>query len=852
MTLSMHDEISRKLWRGYDPYYGFPYKTVKPDLQGWSSQHPYLADTISARRPKVVVEVGVWKGASVLELARSVRANGLDAVVIAVDTWLGAWDHWADDHWHGELGFEFGYPTIYRTFLANMILGEVQDIVIPLPLDSVNAQHTLKRLEIFPDVVHIDGAHDFDTVLSDLTHWWSILATGGTVIMDDYFESITMWPDVYKAVRTFLERVEYTDFEAEQPKCRFVKCAGPEPVLATFGRVVVLSGGQPSKAAKDDRVAVNERVAATATEPCIEAAATPNSTEERSAALAPDRAHLDRIDATAVRAVYRAILGREPESEGAVLWHLQHAANLETLLRTVTSSREFKLKSSAGGSALRESILDLLSHFSPRKIVGYTKIRVGNEAGDGGYVMVDDFEGVVAAISAGIENEASWDQEIANRGIDVYQFDHTVTGSPVANDRFHFYRHEISTSATQHSDSIKSALEKIPTQGGRFIMKIDIEGAEWQALDAATVEDLRRFAQVVGEFHGFSNIADAEWRARALRTITKLRSVFEVVHVHGNNWAPLQVIANIPFPDVIEVAFANRSLYQFDNTTEVFPTPLDRPNDKSCPDIFLGSFRFKSGLARDCALEGKDCQAPLRIIASMTTLPSRIDRIRPALESVMNQTIPIEHIEINVPYLCVRTNELYVIPKWLEGMDRVKIFRTDDHGPITKVAPTLLRHKDEQHTYIWSVDDDFAYPPNQLEMLSRFHRSTEYRILTRHGGTFDADGNVTFSFGEMEVSMFEGFGTVLYPPGCIGEDFLEYVEKTSENIDCRKNDDVVLSFYFASRRIPIYLCNRPSETEAFYPTGSLHLEEDAISRDSEHLPRIQRIWQFLNSQHPGK
>jgi predicted O-methyltransferase YrrM len=250
MTLSLYEEISQKLWRGYDPYYGFPHKTVKPDLQGWASQHRYLTDTITARRPRVVVEVGVWKGASVLELARSIRTNGLDAVVIAVDTWLGAWDHWTNDHLQGELGFEFGYPTIYRTFLTNMILGEVKDIVIPLPLDSGNAQHTLESFGIFPDVVHIDGAHDFDTVLSDLTHWWSVLTTGGTIIMDDYFDLTPMWPDVLKAVRTFLERVDYTEFEAEEPKCRFVKCAGAELTLGALDRFGALPAGEPPMGAK--------------------------------------------------------------------------------------------------------------------------------------------------------------------------------------------------------------------------------------------------------------------------------------------------------------------------------------------------------------------------------------------------------------------------------------------------------------------------------------------------------------------------------------------------------------------------------------------------------------------------
>lgn len=216
----------QKLWRGYNPYYGFPHTTVKPDLQGWSSQHRFLNDTISTRRPKVIVEIGVWKGASIVELARSVQTNNLDAAVIAVDTWLGAWDHWTNDQWHTEMGFEFGYPTMYRTFLANMIQQGIHDIVVPLPLDSGNAQHVLKHFEITPDLIHIDGAHDFDSVINDLVHWWAILGEGGTIILDDYYDKVRVWPDVLKAVHEFLNTVDYTEFEAEQPKCRFVKRKG--------------------------------------------------------------------------------------------------------------------------------------------------------------------------------------------------------------------------------------------------------------------------------------------------------------------------------------------------------------------------------------------------------------------------------------------------------------------------------------------------------------------------------------------------------------------------------------------------------------------------------------------------
>lgn len=241
----------------------------------------------------------------------------------------------------------------------------------------------------------------------------------------------------------------------------------------------------------------------------------------------------------------------------------------------------------------------------------------------------------------------------------------------------------------------------------------------------------------------------------------------------------------------------------------------------------------------------------MRIIASMTTIPSRIHRIRPVLESVISQTIPIEHIELNLPYVCIRTRELYVLPTWLKIMDRMMIFRTDDYGPITKIAPTLLRHKGEEDTYIWSVDDDIAYPENHLEKLCHCHRPSEYRILCRYGGTYREDGTIAFNFGEMNVSMFEGFGTVLYPPSCVGDDFAEYVQETSENIDCRKSDDVVLSMYFSNRRIPIYLCHRPSQTEPWIVAGSLPYssEKDALHQQGGgHLERYKRVSEFLTNR----
>jgi hypothetical protein len=237
----------------------------------------------------------------------------------------------------------------------------------------------------------------------------------------------------------------------------------------------------------------------------------------------------------------------------------------------------------------------------------------------------------------------------------------------------------------------------------------------------------------------------------------------------------------------------------------------------------------------------------MRIIATMTTIPSRIDMILPVVESIISQTVKVEHLEINIPYKCVRTGESYNIPPWLEKVSNVKIFRTEDYGPITKVAPTLLRHQYDRQAYIWSIDDDCAYPANQLELLLRAHIPEKRRILTRYGGKLNSDGTVNFWYGEADVTMFEGFGGFFYPPACIANDFLDFVNITSANSECRASDDLVLSMYFNAIGLPIHLYNVPSDDAPYMVTGWLpHSRRDALCENG-YTEIYKKIFEIISA-----
>ena len=240
---------------------------------------------------------------------------------------------------------------------------------------------------------------------------------------------------------------------------------------------------------------------------------------------------------------------------------------------------------------LQARALAVVRAFEPKRVVGFDKIRIGRKA-DGGYVYVNDFSGVGAAVSLGIENEVSWDLDIAQRNIPVYQFDHTIDKAPVPNPLLTFHKLRVAPVDAPGEISLDSIARRYLAHCERAVLKMDIEGEEWNVFNATSRATLEKFSQIACEFHWLEHAADARASTFFLQVLTKMRSVFEVVHVHGNNSHPFVNIGNLMLPELLEVTFVNRRHYQFEETNERFPTQLDYPNIPQIPDMLLGCFKF--------------------------------------------------------------------------------------------------------------------------------------------------------------------------------------------------------------------------------------------------------------------
>jgi predicted O-methyltransferase YrrM len=174
-----------KIYGDLNPYDNF--ERLPLDDQGWSSTSPVFEEVIKELQPKIIVEVGTWKGASAIHMAKNCLKHYNDFHIICIDTFMGSVEHWTKAK---DLIFQNntnGRPNIYPQFLSNVLHNELQDYITPLPVDSINGSEILLHYEIMADLIYIDAGHDYNSVRMDFIHYARNLREGGYLLGDDWF-----------------------------------------------------------------------------------------------------------------------------------------------------------------------------------------------------------------------------------------------------------------------------------------------------------------------------------------------------------------------------------------------------------------------------------------------------------------------------------------------------------------------------------------------------------------------------------------------------------------------------------------------------------------------------------------
>jgi hypothetical protein len=294
------------------------------------------------------------------------------------------------------------------------------------------------------------------------------------------------------------------------------------------------------------------------------------------------------------------ILGRHPQSAAEASGFLESCADFRDLVRTLVATPEFMTRRASASEGfvyddsegVQRQVLAILRHMEPMQAVDIEKIRIGKVC-DGGYVMLDDFKDITAAYSIGICDEVSWDLSMAERGIEVFQYDHTIDALPLQNGRFHWSKKGLGPFATAELETLPRLLAVNGHLGRRdLLLKCDIEGCEWEVLAHLPQDCLRHFKQIVLELHYLERLVDPEFLTLVQRAIGVLTADHRVIHVHANNHRPYSIVGGIPLPSVLEITLTRAQDTRLMKSEEVFPTSLDTPCYRGRADFNLGAFRF--------------------------------------------------------------------------------------------------------------------------------------------------------------------------------------------------------------------------------------------------------------------
>ena len=214
------------------------------------------------------------------------------------------------------------------------------------------------------------------------------------------------------------------------------------------------------------------------------------------------------------------------------------------------------------------------------------------EAHDGGYLMCSNLLGSAASgYSYGISGYDKWGCDISTKlRLTVHQYDCFDTTQPACPRGKTIFHAECVGTATEtikgrRFDTMSNQLARNGDGSKRIVLKIDVEGAEWDTLLSLPDEILERIDQLAVEFH-WPEDDEFQWvnDDKYLRVVERLRRFFEVAHIHFNN-ASCTVDLE-PFPTwAYEVLFVSKRLAVVDHARPAGGRhPQDSPNNPALPD----------------------------------------------------------------------------------------------------------------------------------------------------------------------------------------------------------------------------------------------------------------------------
>jgi predicted O-methyltransferase YrrM len=151
------------------------------ELEGWCSKGKasVLIDLVFMLEPKIIVEIGVWGGKSLVPMAAALKVTG-EGKIFGIDPWESQASIIGMDDINRDWWGSVDHSQILRGLQEKIVKFALMHQIYLVKSTSADAPIITNI-----DMIHIDGNHSEEASTLDVKKWVPCVRKGGIIIFDD-------------------------------------------------------------------------------------------------------------------------------------------------------------------------------------------------------------------------------------------------------------------------------------------------------------------------------------------------------------------------------------------------------------------------------------------------------------------------------------------------------------------------------------------------------------------------------------------------------------------------------------------------------------------------------------------
>jgi hypothetical protein len=225
----------------------------------------------------------------------------------------------------------------------------------------------------------------------------------------------------------------------------------------------------------------------------------------------------------------------------------------------------------------------------------YPKLRVGPNS-DSGYVLIEEpLKNSSYLLSFGVGGNIDFEKEITNNynlKCDCYDAEPYYDIFPELLEIEDGGYVDISEKIRYHKSHItKNNINIYIPKDIKYVLKMDIEGGEWDVFDFITDDNIKRMSMLIVELHLNNELYRNRNFDRIIKSLSRLNNTHRCIHIHGNNNEGYMSYTN-NIPNVVECCYVLNEFSNNEVDYGIYPViGLDFPCKMGVNDLNLSFWK---------------------------------------------------------------------------------------------------------------------------------------------------------------------------------------------------------------------------------------------------------------------